>query len=198
MNDEGSDTTAIITVHNQPTICCALTFSAYKHGVKVNIPNTILSQNNGFSRYSQFVEAVNYVVQCEIPLTTHLSSVADKLNSIAARESLDDSRRKKISFFARQLKVMSLSSFSMADYCFAIEHYPKTKYENLQEFLVLPSKSKIKTIISAAEESVVLKEMFRTVNCRQLNWKKESRISTSTCYNLQQQLLCDNYILTNS
>ena len=113
------------------------------------------------------MEAVNYVVQCEIPLKTHLSSVADKLNSIAARESLDDSRRKKISFFARQLKVISLSSFSMADYCFAIEHYPKTKYENLQEFLVLPSKSKIKTIISAAEESVVLKEMFRTVNCRQ-------------------------------
>ena len=48
----------------------------------------------------------------------------------------------------------------MQDYCFAIEHYPKTRYENLQDFLVLPSKSRIKAIVSSVDVNDILKKMF--------------------------------------
>ena len=60
MQSDFSESNLINIVHNKSTLCSPLTFSAFKNGVSVPL-GRILSQNNGLSSYSQFLEAVPYL-----------------------------------------------------------------------------------------------------------------------------------------
>ena len=151
----------LITVLDKPTMLCPVTFEAYKKGVKVTVPQPILSPNNGFCRYSQFFEAVNYVVQWTLPEDSTLVKVANELeesqnNSIP----VDTERSKKIKFLTRQLQLLVSHRFTVADYCFSVEHYPSCRYEQMREYLVLPHQRRIREIISNTDMQRVLKDLF--------------------------------------
>ncbi|KAF2347768.1 hypothetical protein FHG87_021477 [Trinorchestia longiramus] len=51
---------------------------------------------------------------------------------------VDTEKEKKLVFLTRQLELLSQKQFSMNDYCFALQSYPKCNYEQLRDFLVLP------------------------------------------------------------
>ena len=72
MNDSCSESQIVVTVTDKSTLCSPLTFSALKNGIKVNIPKTIINPNNGIARYSQYFEAINFVVQHQVPLKSML------------------------------------------------------------------------------------------------------------------------------
>ena len=63
-----------------------------------------------------------------------------------------------------------LKCFSVADYCFAVELFPNCSYEQLRDFLVLPSKRKMQSIVSSVNISQVLNKTFQKVkNSQQKN-----------------------------
>ena len=64
-------------------------------------------------------------------------------------ELLDADKKKKLKFITRQLQLLCHKTFSTADYCFAIESFPNCNYDQLRDFLVLPGKRKLQSIISA-------------------------------------------------
>ena len=55
----------------------------------------------------------------------------------------------------------------MADFCFAMELYPKCKYEQLRDFLVLPHKRFMNQVVSAIDVDQVVKETFSKVSSLQ-------------------------------
>ena len=55
----------------------------------------------------------------------------------------------------------------MSDYCFAIESFPHCNYELLREYLVLPSKRKLQSVVSAVDIDSVLKGTFEKVKIDQ-------------------------------
>ena len=60
---------------------------------------------------------------------------------------VDTENEKKLVFLTRQLELLSQKQFSVNDYCFALESYPKCSYEQLRNFLVLRETfSKIRTL----------------------------------------------------
>ena len=77
---------------------------------------------------------------------------------------LQDSRKEmKLKFITRQLQLLTHKSFSVADYCFAIESYPHCNYEQLRDFLVLPSKRKLQSIVSSVNIDQILKKTLQKV-----------------------------------
>ena len=52
------------------------------------------------------------------------------------------------------------TSRHMTDYCFAIESFPNCNYDQLRDFLVLPSKRKLQSIVSATNIDQVLEKTF--------------------------------------
>ncbi|KAF2362036.1 hypothetical protein FHG87_007209 [Trinorchestia longiramus] len=59
---------------------------------------------------------------------------------------VDTEKEKKLVFLTRQLELLSQKQFSMNDYCFALQSYPKCNYEELRDFFVLPCKRKLQYI----------------------------------------------------
>ena len=91
---------------------------------------------------NKFYEAVriaaNYEPNCD--------SVLKKAVNILKNHSADCCRHnknvKRIEFLTHQLGLATQKNFSVSDYCFAIESFPNCHYEQLREFLILPSKRK--------------------------------------------------------
>ena len=157
----------IVSVTNQKTLCSPLTFSAIKEGNKVPIPNTILNPNNGLNRYTQFLEAVNFAIQYEVPPHTELNKVADKLQEIETTGSLDVNKTKKLSFIRRQIELLACTKFGMSDYCFALENYPRSSYEQLQTFLVLPKRRRMNSLISSINVESIIQDVFTKITVPQ-------------------------------
>ncbi|KAF2346715.1 hypothetical protein FHG87_022528 [Trinorchestia longiramus] len=61
----------------------------------------------------------------------------------------------------RQLELLSQKQFSMNDYCFALQSYPKCNYEQLRDLLVL------QYITSSIDKDQVLTEIFDEVQTLQ-------------------------------
>ena len=57
----------------------------------------------------------------------------------------------------------------MADYCFAVESYPRCDYEQLRDVLVLPSKRKLQAIVNSTDIDDVLNKTFDAVKAVQKN-----------------------------
>ena len=111
----------LINIAHKSTLCS--TFSAFKNGVSVSL-GRILNPNNGLSSYSQFLEAVHSERNYCIPVDDAVRKVASSLQYFVEQSEMDKNKMKKLKFLSRQLQLTSDKSFSVADYCFAIESYP--------------------------------------------------------------------------
>ncbi|KAF2348444.1 hypothetical protein FHG87_020800 [Trinorchestia longiramus] len=80
---------------------------------------------------------------------------------------VDTEKEKKLVFLTRQLELLSQKQFSMNDYCFALQSYPKCNYEQLRDFLVLPCKCKLQYITSSIDKDQVLRATFDKVQTLQ-------------------------------
>ncbi|KAF2347899.1 hypothetical protein FHG87_021345 [Trinorchestia longiramus] len=80
---------------------------------------------------------------------------------------IDIKKEKKLVFLTRLLELLSQKPFSMNDYCFTPQSYPKCNYEQLRHFLVLPCKRKLQYITSSIDKDQVLRETFGTVQALQ-------------------------------
>ncbi|KAF2355862.1 hypothetical protein FHG87_013380 [Trinorchestia longiramus] len=78
-----------------------------------------------------------------------------------------DTEEKKLVFLTRPLEFLSQKQFSMNDYCFALQSYPKCNYEQLRDFLVLPCKRKLQYITSSIDKDQVPRETFDKVQTLQ-------------------------------
>ncbi|KAF2344397.1 hypothetical protein FHG87_024847 [Trinorchestia longiramus] len=76
---------------------------------------------------------------------------------------VDTEKEKKLVFLTRPLELLSEKQFSMNDYCFAVQSYPKCNYEQLRDFLVLPCKRKLQYITLSIDRDQVLRETFDKV-----------------------------------
>lgn len=161
MTENFRECTLSVIVENKPTLCSPLTLSAFKDGISV--PLGILNPNNGLSSYSQFKEAVRLAVNYTVPLEHVLKNVVLCLQARASDSGTDSKREKKLTFLTRQLELLTHKQFTMSDYCFAIEAYPKCSYEQLREFLVLPSKRKLQCIVASVDKKDVLRKTFTKV-----------------------------------
>ena len=159
-----SESWLVITVLNKSVLTSPVTFHAFKHGIEVAVPKSILNPNNGFNRYSQFFEAVNFAMQSQLPAKAVLSKLSAEVQQAKEIEPIDDARNIKLTFLSRQLELLSNRKYSMADYCFAVGNYPRVKYEHLREFLVLPCPTTIHSLVSLTDRDLVLKEVFKKVS----------------------------------
>lgn len=166
MDKDYTESFASIIVHNKPTLCSPLTFSAFKNGIVVPL-GKILRPNNGLSSFSQFFEAVHAVLNYDPPVDSVIKKVVMTLQSAVAQETLDPAKSKKLNFLQRQLQLTCDKTFSVSDYCFAIESYPHCNYNQLRECLVLPSKRKLQSVISSVDIEHVLNKTFQKIKSDQ-------------------------------
>ena len=62
---------------------------------------------------------------------------------------------------------MTHKQFSLSDYCFAIESFPRCSYEQLRDILVLPSTRKIQSVVSSLEIESVFSKTFQKLKAPQ-------------------------------
>ncbi len=74
---------------------------------------------------------------------------------------------KKLDFLARQLELFTNKKYTMQDFCFAVNLFPRTRYEHLRQFLTLPSDRKVKSVVSGAKKEQVMQEVFAKVTEQQ-------------------------------
>ncbi|KAG1681797.1 hypothetical protein GQR58_011603 [Nymphon striatum] len=142
-----------------------LTLSAFKNGINVQLAK-ILGPNNGLSSYSQFFEAIN----CALNYYPTLDNVLDKVVMYLQAsnfECIDADKARRLHFIIRQLELLSHKKFSTADFCFALGSFPRCSYDQLRDCLVLPSPSKLHSIISNSDLDTLLQKTFRKVNEKQ-------------------------------
>ncbi|KAF2347151.1 hypothetical protein FHG87_022094 [Trinorchestia longiramus] len=82
---------------------------------------------------------------------------------------VDTEKDKKLVFLTRQLELLSQKLFSMNDYYFALQSYPKCNYEQLRDFLVLPCKRKLQYITSSIDKDQASSNAISTA----LTFKRE-------------------------
>ncbi|KAF2352451.1 hypothetical protein FHG87_016794 [Trinorchestia longiramus] len=164
MNDNFSECSLSAIVENKPTLCSPLTLSAFKNGISVPLFK-ILHPNNGLKLYTQFDKTVRLAMNYDIPFDKTIQNVVTLLQ--AHTSACVDTEEKKLVFLTRQLKLLSQKQFSMNDYCFALQSYPKCNYEQLRDFLVLPCKRKLQYITSSIDKDQVLRETFDKVQTLQ-------------------------------
>ncbi|KAF2354157.1 hypothetical protein FHG87_015084 [Trinorchestia longiramus] len=102
----------------------------------------------------------------DIPYDKTIQNVVTLLQAHTSA-CLDIEKEKKWVFLTRQLELLSQKQFSMNDYCFALQSYPKRNYEQLRDFLVLPCKRKLQYITSSIDKDQVLRETFDKVQTLQ-------------------------------
>ena len=156
MAENFHECTLTVIVENKPTLCSPLILSAYKDGVSVSL-GKILNPNRGLASYSQFYEAVRLAVMFEVPLEEVLKKVVCVLQG---QQFSDMKKEKKLKFVTHQLELLGQKQFSMSDYCFAVETFPRCSYEQLREYLVLPSKTKVRGIVASVDRDKVLERSF--------------------------------------
>ena len=150
-----------VIVYNKSTLCSPLTLSAFKNGIRIPL-GKILNPNNGLNCYSQFFEAVHLAYNYNLQVDDVVNKVVLILQ--AQNFELDDTKKaNKLKFITRQLQLLTHKTFSVADYCFAIESYPNCNYEQLRDFLVLPSKRKLQSVVSSVNIDQVLKKTLQKV-----------------------------------
>ncbi|KAF2361456.1 Bardet-Biedl syndrome 1 N-terminal [Trinorchestia longiramus] len=142
MTDNFSECSLSVIVENKPTLCFPLTLSAFKNGISVPLFKT-LHPNNGLRFYPQFDETVRLAMHYDIPFDKTIENDVTLLQGHTSA-CVDTEKEKKLAFLTRQLELLLQKQFSMNDYCFAFQSYPKCNYEQLRDCLVLPCKRKLK------------------------------------------------------
>ncbi|KAF2365253.1 hypothetical protein FHG87_003994 [Trinorchestia longiramus] len=157
MTDNFSECSLSVIVENKPTLCSPLTLSEFKNGISVQLFKT-LHHNNGLRSYTQFDKTVSLAMNYDNPFDKTVQNVVTLLQ--AHTSACVDTEEKKLVFLRRQLEILLQKQFSMNDYCFAFQSYPKCNYEQLRDFLVLPCKRKLQYITSSIDKNQVLRETF--------------------------------------
>ena len=152
-------------INNKATLTAVLTMLAFKDGIRVPM-SKLLQPNNGLRFYSQFFEAVHFAISYVPPVEDIVHQFSSNLK--AHLSYVDDPHKaKRLEFINRQLQLFCYKNFSTADYCFAIECYPRCGYNNLRKVLTLPSKRKLQSIISATDICDILEKTFNKVKIEQ-------------------------------
>ncbi|KAF2346604.1 hypothetical protein FHG87_022640 [Trinorchestia longiramus] len=73
----------------------------------------------------------------------------------------------EVGIFGTSVRTFTQKQFSMNDYCFALQSYPKCNYEQFRDFLVLSCKRKLQYITSSIDKDQVLRETFDKVQTLQ-------------------------------
>ncbi|KAF2361189.1 hypothetical protein FHG87_008051 [Trinorchestia longiramus] len=185
MTDNFSEWSLSVIVENKPTLCSSLTLSAFKNCISVPLFKT-LHPNNGLRSFAQFDETVRLAMNYDIPFDKTIQNVVTLLQAHTLA-CVNTEKEKKLVFLTRQLELLSQKQFSMKDYCFALQSYPKCNYEQLSEFLVLPCKCKLQYITSSTDEDQVLRETFNKVQTLQqknvflLVYEVQIRLNAEEC-----------------
>ena len=154
-------------VYNKSTLCYPLTFFVTKNGMRIPL-GKILNPNNGLNFYSQFFKAVHVAYDYNLQVEGVVNKVVLILQ--AKISELDDTKMtKKWKFITQQLQLLTEKTFSVVDYCFAIESFSKCDYEQLRDLLVLPSKQKLQSVVTSVNIDLVLKKTFQKVENQQKN-----------------------------
>lgn len=161
MSDNFSECHGSIIVTNKPTLCSPLVVEAYKNGIRITTLTPILHPNNGLSTYSQFFEVVNRFRNFVPQIDAILSKFTSSLNETLPLCNIPEDKLKKVQFLLRQLELLQHKTFTTADYCFALEFFPRCNYEHLREFIVLPSKRSMQASVSLTDLENVLTALFR-------------------------------------
>ncbi|KAF2353278.1 hypothetical protein FHG87_015966 [Trinorchestia longiramus] len=119
----------------------------------------ILHPNNGLRSCTQFDENVRLTMNYDIPFDKTIQNVVTLLPAHTSA-CVDTEKEKKLVFLTSQLELLSQNQFSMNDYCFALQSYPKCNYEQLRDFSLLPCKRKLQYITSSIDKDQVLRETF--------------------------------------
>ena len=134
---------------------------AFKNGVRVPL-GKYLRPNNGLNSHQTFYDAVRQSINFEPSCDVLLQKMADALSAhVTSPDSeccRNTDKEKKIGFLAHQLQLLTKKMYTVQDYCFALESFPNCKYEDLREFLVLPSKRKLQSIVSSVDVDSVMKK----------------------------------------
>jgi len=165
MSEDFKNVHLSVIVRNKSALSSPVTFSAYRDGVSVHLGN-ILSPNNGLSSYSQFFEAVHAAYNYALPIDDVVDKVVKILQSQHSQYQ-DTKKAMKLKFLTRQLQLLTHKNFSVADYCFAVESFPNCGYEQMRNFLVLPSNRKLQSIVSSVNIAQVLDETFQKIKSSQ-------------------------------
>ncbi|KAF2356949.1 hypothetical protein FHG87_012299 [Trinorchestia longiramus] len=119
----------------------------------------------------------------DIPFDKTIQNVVTLLQAHTSA-CVDTEKEIKLVFLTPQFELLSQKQFSMNDYCFAIQLYPKCNYEQLRDFLVLPCKRKLQYITPSIDKDQVLRETFGIVQTLQQKNVSLGRCSTdsSNCF----------------
>ena len=113
-----------IIIENKPSLHSLLIFCAFEKGFLIPIGN-ILHSNNELRSFSEFTEAVRLAINCDSLLRNIIENVVDQLQACTFAIVDSDSDQKII--LTRQFELLSHKQFSMNDYYFAHESYPKCR-----------------------------------------------------------------------
>ncbi|KAF2355539.1 hypothetical protein FHG87_013704 [Trinorchestia longiramus] len=166
INGYFSECSLSVIVENKPTLCSPLTLSAFKNGISVPLFKS-LHPNNDLRLYTQFDETVRLAMHYDIPFDKTIQNVVTLLQAPTSA-CVHTEKVKNLVFFTHQLELLLQKQFSMNDYCFALQSYPKCNNEQLRDFLVLPCKRKLQYITSSIDKDQVLREIFDKVQTLQL------------------------------
>ncbi|KAF2352405.1 hypothetical protein FHG87_016838 [Trinorchestia longiramus] len=102
----------------------------------------------------------------DIPVEKTIQNVVTLLQAHTSA-CVDTEKEKELVFLTRQLEILSKKQFSMNDYYFTLQSYPKCDYEQLRHFLVLTCKRKLQYITSSIDKDQVLRKIFDKVQTLQ-------------------------------
>ncbi|KAF2344891.1 Zinc finger C2CH-type [Trinorchestia longiramus] len=156
MTDNFSECSLSVIVENNSTLCSPLTLSGFKNGISVPLFKK-LHPNNGLRSYTQFDETGRLAMHYDILFDKTIQNVVTLLQAHTSA-CVETEKEKKLVFLTRQVELLLQKQFSMNDYCFALQSYPKCNYEYLRDFLVLLCKRKLQNITSSIDKNQVLRE----------------------------------------
>ncbi|KAF2350994.1 hypothetical protein FHG87_018252 [Trinorchestia longiramus] len=102
----------------------------------------------------------------DVPFDKTIQNVVTLLQAHTSA-CVDTEKEKRLVLLTRQLELLLQKQFSMNDYCFALQSYPKCNYEQLRDFFVLPCKRKLQYITLSIDKDQVLRETFDKVQTLQ-------------------------------
>ena len=170
MKNDLSESEATVIVENKKTLTSGITVIAFKGGIRVPL-SKILQPNNGCNSKSMFFEAVHLAVIYQPDCDSATQKAFEILHPHTYDSELeccrDNQNGQKLSFLTHQLELLFKKEYSVNDYCFSIESYPHCSYELLRDYLVLPSKRKLQSVVSSVDVDKVLKGTFEKVQVEQ-------------------------------
>ncbi|KAF2355625.1 hypothetical protein FHG87_013621 [Trinorchestia longiramus] len=146
MTDYFRECSLSVIVENKPTLCSPLTFSTFKNDISTTVKT--LHPSNGLKSYTQSDETVRLAMNYNMYDIPFDKTIQNAVTLQAHTSAYVDTEKEKLVFFTHQLELLSQKQFSMNDYSFTLQSYPKCNYEQLRDFLVLPCKRKLQYITS--------------------------------------------------